>query len=86
MVVTIGFTVIVVDVPLPTCAPPQEPVYHTQFALVPKLPSVTVKVDEAPEQISVGLAVAVVGATDVVLWVTVTFAHVVVLQSPTAPT
>ena len=86
MVVTVGFTVIVVDVPLPNCVPPQEPVYHTQTALVPKLPSVTVKVDEAPEQISVGPAVAVVGAADGVLCVTVTVAQVVVLQSPTAPT
>jgi len=86
MVVTIGFTVIVVDVPLPICVPPQEPVYHTQFALVPKLPLVTVNVEVDPEQIFVGFAVAVVGATDGVLRVTVTFVHVVVLQSPTAPT
>ena len=86
MVVTIGFTVIVVDVPLPTCVPPQEPVYQTQFALVPKLPLVTVNVEVAPEQIFVGFDVAVVGATDGVLRVTVTLAHVVVLQSPTAPT
>ena len=86
MVVTIGFTVIVVDVPLLISVPPQEPVYHTQLALVPKLPSVTVKVDVAPEQISVGFDVAVVGPTEGVLCVTVTFAHVVVLQSPTAAT
>ena len=76
----------VVDVPLPNSVSPHEPVYQTQFALVPKLPLVTVNVDVAPEQISVGLDVAVVGATDGVLCVTVTFAHVVVLQSPTAPT
>ena len=62
--VTVGLTVIVVDVPLPNCVPPQEPVYHTQFALVPKLPLVTVKVEMAPEQILVGFAVAVVGATE----------------------
>ena len=86
MVVTIGLTVMVVDVPLPTTVPPHEPVYHTQLALVPKLPSVTVKVDVAPEHISVGPDVAVVGATDGVLCVTVTFAQVVVLQSPTAET
>ena len=84
--VTVGLTVMVVDVPLPTCVPPHEPVYHTQFALVPKLPLVTVNVDVAPEQIFVGFDVAVVGATDGVLRVTVTFAQVVVLQSPTAPT
>ena len=86
MVVTIWFTVIVVDVPFPISVPPQEPVYHTQFALVPKLPLVTVNVDMAPEQISVGFALAIVGATDVVLCVTVTVAQDVVLQSPTAPT
>ena len=60
--------------------------YQTQFALVPKLPFVTVNVEVAPEQISVGFAVAKVGATDGVLRVTVTFAHVVELQSPTAAT
>ena len=76
----------VVDVPLPTSVPPQEPVYQTQLALVPILPLVTVKVEVKPEQISVGLEVAVVGATDEVLCVTVTVAQVVVLQSPTAPT
>ena len=86
MVVTIGLTVKVVDVPLPTTVPEQEPVCHIQLALVPKLPSVTVNVDEAPEQISVGFADIVVGTTDGILCVTVTFAHVVVLQSPTAPT
>ena len=86
MVVTIGFTVIVVDVPLPIWVPPQEPVYQTQFALVPKLPLVTVNVDVTPEQISVGLAVAVVGATDVVLSETEISSHVVELQVPTAAT
>ena len=86
MVVTIGLTVMVVDVPLPISVPPQEPVYHTQFALVPKLPLVTVNVDIEPEQISVGFELATVGATDGVLCVTVTVAHVVVLQSPTAAT
>ena len=86
MVVTVGLTVKVVIVLLPTSVPPHEPVYHFQLALVPKLPLVTVKVDGKPVQISVGLAVAVVGATDGVLSVTVAVAHVVVLQSPTAPT
>ena len=85
-VVTVGFTVIVVDVPFETCVPPHEPVYQTQFALVPKLPLVTVNVEVEPVQISVGFDVAKVGATDGVLRVTVTFVHVVVLQSPTAPT
>ena len=86
MVVTIGFTVMVVDVPLPTCVPPQEPVYQTQLALVPKLPLVTVKVEVAPEQIAVGFDVAVVGATDGVFRVTVVFTQLVVLQSPAAHT
>ena len=86
MVVTIGFTVMVVDVPLPTCVPPQEPVYQTQLALVPKLPLVTVKVEVAPEQIAEGFDVAVVGATDGVFRVTVVFTQLVVLQSPAAHT
>ena len=86
MVVTIGFTVKVVDVPLPTCVPPQEPVYQTQLALVPKLPLVTVNVEVAPEQIFVGFDVAVVGARDGALSVTVVFTQPVVLQSPAAQT
>ena len=86
MVVTVGVTVIVVDVPIPNCVPLQEPVYHTQFALVPKLPLVTVKVEVAPEQIFAEFAVAVVGATDRYFTVTVVFTHPVVLQSPWART
>ena len=86
MVVTVGFTVMVVDAPLPNCVPPQEPVYQTQLAFVPKLPLVTDNVEVAPEQIFAEFAVAMVGATDGVLSVTVTVAHVVVLQSPTAAT
>ena len=84
--VTIGLTVKVVDVPFPTCVPPQELVYHTQFALVPKLPLVTVKVEVAPEQILAEFAVAMVGATDRYFTVTVVFTHPVVLQSPWART
>jgi len=38
-------------------------------------------VDEAPEQIAVGLAAALVGATGGVFIVTVVLAHVVVPQS-----
>ena len=74
------------DVPFPNCVPPQEPVYQTQFPLVPKLPLVTVNVEVTPEQIFAEFAVAVVGATEGVLRITVTVAHVVVLQSPTAAT
>ena len=72
--------------PLPNCVPPQETVYHLQFALVPKLPLATVNVEVEPEQIFAEFVVAMVGATDGVLRVTVTFAHVVELQSPTAET
>ena len=68
------------DVPL------HDPSYHFQLAPVPKLPSLTVSVDTSPEHISVGLAVALVGATDGVFNVTVTLAHTVVLQSPSALT
>ena len=50
------------------------------------LPLLTVNVDVAPEHIFAEFAVALVGATDGVLSVTVTVAHVVELQSPTAAT
>ena len=43
-------------------------------------------VDDAPMQIVEGLPEAELATTEAVLWVTVTFAHVVVLQSPTALT
>ena len=60
--------------------------YHFQFAPVPKVPPETDKVEDAPLQIVDGLPDAELAITEGVLRVTVTFVHVVVLQSPTAPT
>lgn len=37
--------------PVPTCVPPHEPVYHVQFAPVPRLPPCTDKVSVIPWQI-----------------------------------
>ena len=78
--------VTVIDVPFPAEVPPHETVYHCQVAPVPKLPPDKVNVEGTPEQTATGFAVAEDAATDGVLRVTVTLAHVVVLQSPTAPT
>ena len=69
--VEVGLTVI--DVPVPTEAPPQLPVY--QWQVVPD-PPVAVSVLLAPEQIVVGLADADVGATGSGFTVTVVVWHV----------
>ena len=61
MVVEVGLTDI--DAPVPTKVPPQEPVYHFQAAPLPKEPPTLLKVTEPPQD-GLGLAVALVGATD----------------------
>ena len=77
--VVVGETVI--EVPFPAEVPPQETVNHCHVAPVPNVPPVKVKIEEAPEQISVGFAEAEVAAIEGVS-VTIVFTHVVVLQSP----
>ena len=59
MVVDVGATVI--EFPVFIKAPPHEPKYHCTVAPVPKVPPVTVKVVELPEQI-VDVPVMLVGA------------------------
>ena len=66
--------------------PPHEPVYHFQLAPVPKVPPETDNVEDAKLQIVEGLPEAEFAITEGVLRVTVTVAHVVELQSPTAAT
>ena len=84
MVVRVGPTT--GDEPFAIKLPPHEPVYHFQSAPVPKVPPETDNVDDATLQIVEGLAEAEFAITEFVLRVTVTVAHVVVLQSPTAAT
>ena len=72
----------VIEVPLPAVVPPHDTVYHCQVAPVPNVPPDKVIVEDAPEQISVGLAEADDAVTDWVLRVTVALTHVVILQSP----
>jgi hypothetical protein len=55
-----------IDGPVPTRVPPQLPVYHFQLAPVPSEPPTSVSVELLPVQMVVGLAVAPVGAVDVV--------------------
>ena len=74
------------DVPVPIEDPPQEPLYHSHVAAVPRLPPETDNVVELPEQIDVGEADADEGAVELVLTVTVTDWHVVVLHAPSALT
>ncbi len=53
----------VIEGPLPTKVPPQELLYHCQFAPVPKVPPLTVKVVLPPLQIVEAPEIPV-GATD----------------------
>ena len=67
--------------PVPAGMPPHDPVNHSVLAPVPFDPPSTVKVVLLPLQIVV-VPVVPVGAVDSVFTVTVTVAHVVVLQLP----
>ena len=66
--------------------PPQEPLYQFQFAPVPRLPPVEPIVVEAPTQIADGDPDADTGAIESEFTVTITEAHAVVLQAPSALT
>lgn len=84
VVVTVGFTT--GAAPDAATVPPQDTVYHTQFADVPKLPPVILRVEDASLQIYDGPAIALVGITDKLLTTTVTEAQYVVLHVPSALT
>ena len=79
-----GDTENIPDVFVVTRVPPQEPVYSCQTAPVPSEPPLTVRVDEFPEHIDVGLAEIDVGAVEAELTVTVTETQLVVLHVPLA--
>jgi len=81
----VGDTEKLPDVLLATRVPPHEPLNNCHSAPVPSVPPLTVMVDE-PEQIEEGVAVNEAGAVELVLTVTVTDAHEVVLQVPFALT
>ena len=83
--VLVGDTEKLPDVLLVTRVPPHEPVYSCHTAPVPNEPPLTVMVEE-PEQMEEGVAVNEDGAVELVLTVTVTEAHEVVLQVPLALT
>lgn len=53
-------------VPVPTCVPPQLPLYQTQFGAEFRVPPLTCKVVDCPALIVVRLAVALVGVTGAV--------------------
>ena len=83
--VTDGVTVI--DGPVPIEAPlPQPPLYHFHDAFVPNEPPITLRSVLCPTQSVVEIAEALVGLVEGVFTVTVTDAHAVVPQSPSALT
>jgi hypothetical protein len=83
-VVELGETLM--DEPDPTYVPPQLPEYHCQEAPLPNEPPTTLNTVEPPPQRGLGLAVADEGADEEELTFTVTAAHPVVLQFPSALT
>lgn len=75
-----------IDAPVPSGVPPHDPLYQAQLAPLPSEPPETLKVVLPPWQIVGELAAADAGPVDAVLIVTVTLAHAVVLQVPSART
>ena len=74
------------DVPEVIYVPPQELLYQSQAAPVPKFPPVILNVLVAPVHKVDGVAMAEVAAVEMELTVTITETHVVVLQDPVALT
>ena len=84
MVVAVGLTVMLV--PSPIEVPEQEPAYHFHEAPVPNEPPDTVNVVEPPGQKLLAEGLILAGAVERVFTFTVTWAQVVVPQSPSART
>lgn len=82
----VALTGTVIDAPVPTNVPLQEPVYQLYCAPVPNEPPVAVRVTLLPVHTEVDEAVMPVGAVEAVLTLMVTCAQVVVLQVPSART
>lgn len=74
------------EAPDPTGVPPHDPLYHSQFAAVPREPPLNVKVVELPLHNIAGVAFADVAATEFDSTLMVIFVHKLVLQVPTART
>jgi len=72
--------------PEPTDVPPQLPEYHCHEAPLPNEPPDKLNVDELPEQIVAGLALAELAAEEFEFTVTITSAQAVLLQVPSALT
>ena len=84
MVVTVGLcTGVALD---PMNVPPQEPVNHLHDATEPRLPPFIPSVEDEPEAIVAGFAVADVAGVEEVLIVKVTLTQVVVFNVPCALT
>ena len=75
-----------IEAPLPNNAPPQLPEYQYQLEPGPKMPPLSLSVDDEPEIIAVGDAVADVGGVERVLIVNVPLTQGVVLHNPSALT
>ena len=84
MVVTEGFTEI--EFPVPTSVPPQDPLYHFQLALLPKVPPCRVSVTLLPVQIESAEVVIEVGAVERVFTFIALLTQAVVLHVPSART
>ena len=56
--------------PVPTCVPPQLPLYHTSWDPVPSVPPHALRVVRSPTQIVEGFALVFVGAVEPVFTVT----------------
>ena len=78
----VGLTVIVL--PEPKYVPPQELEYHSQEALLPKLPPDTLSKEMSPGQMLLADGTIAVGAVDRSKVFTVTLMQLVVLQVPSA--
>ncbi len=68
MVVDVGVTVI--EAPVPSSVPPQDPEYHFHTAPVPSVPPILFHVIGPPHE-GLGVAVAPVGAVDIGVYVKV---------------
>ena len=80
--VVVEFGLTVMEDPVPTCVPPQFPLYHTRLDPVPGVPPDALRVVDWPAQIVELLALALVGAVEFVFTVTVTLAQPVGVPQP----